>query len=397
MDCLNGLRNYFVCETFYPYLSKDKQLVTLNFLLFTSNLTYLCALQSMPQYYSLGLMSGSSLDGLDICYSFIEEKDGIYSYEILTGSTIDFSSSLYNLLKNCREISEEELSKLDIELGLWMGEKCKEFIINNKIEKIDFIASHGHTVFHFPEKGITKQIGCGQSLANSSGFRVINNFRERDVMAGGQGAPIVPLCDLLFFPEVKYCLNLGGIMNISIKHYDRIISSDIGVCNQVINYFAKKLGFAFDKDGDIARQGFVDSDLLNSLNHLPFFKLTFPKSLDNGFSKEIISLCDDETMSVPNILRTFYEHIVQQICIFVNDSEGLLITGGGAHNIFLLQLLKEGGLNLLPVDSHLIDYKEALAMSLMGVRFIEKKYNVLASVTGASENTICGDKYKPIT
>ena len=355
------------------------------------------SLNSMPQYYSLGLMSGSSLDGLDICYSLIEENEGFYSYKILAGATIDFSSSLYIELKNCREISEEKLSKLDIDLGLWMGEKCKEFIKNNYIEKLDFISSHGHTVFHFPKKGITKQIGCGQSLANNSGFRTINNLRERDVLAGGQGAPIVALCDLLFFPEIKYCLNLGGIMNISIKKEDRMISSDIGVCNQVINHFAEKLSLPFDRDGHMARQGLVDSDLLNSLNQLPFFKLPFPKSLDNSFSKEIISLCEDRTLSVPDILRTFYEHIVNQICVFVNDSEYLLITGGGAYNIFLLELLKERRLNLLSIDSQLIEYKEALAMSLMGVRSLENKYNVLASVTGAKENTVCGDTYIPTT
>jgi anhydro-N-acetylmuramic acid kinase len=349
----------------------------------------------MPPFYSLGLMSGSSLDGLDICYSLIEETEGVYSFKILAGSTVDFSLSLYNQLKYSREISEQELSKFDIELGLWMGEKCKEFIENNAINKLDFIASHGHTVFHFPEKGITKQIGSGQSLANSSGFQVINNLRERDVLAGGQGAPIVPLCDLLFFPEVKYCLNLGGIMNISIKENNKIISSDIGICNQVINYFAEKLSLPLDKDGNIARQGFVDLDLLNSLNQLPFFNSPFPKSLDNGFSKELIFLCEQTKLSTHNILRTFYQHLVDQIFFFVNDSEPFLITGGGAHNVFLLELLKGQGLNLLPVDDHLIEYKEALAISLMGVRFLENKYNVLASVTGARENTICGNIYQP--
>lgn len=342
-------------------------------------------------------MSGSSLDGLDICYSLIEEKDGVYSYEILAGSTIDFNSSLYNSLKNCRKISEIDLSKLDIELGLWMGENCKAFIDENNIKKLDFIASHGHTVFHFPKKRITRQIGCGQSIANNSGFPVINNLRERDVLAGGQGAPIVPLCDLFFFPDVKYCLNLGGIMNISIKDRDNIISSDIGVCNQVINHFAEKTGVSFDRDGNIAKDGVVNSTLLDSLNKLPFFQMDFPKSLDNGFSKEIITLCEESKLSIPNILRTLYEHIVHQISRFVVDSEKLLITGGGAHNIFLLDLLKDRGLNLKPGDSYLIDYKEALAMSLMGVRYLENKYNVLASVTGAQVNTICGDKYIPTT
>lgn len=350
----------------------------------------------MALFYSLGLMSGSSLDGLDICYSLIEEKNGVYSYEILAGSTVEFSSSLYYQLKNCRDISEQDLFNLDIEFGLWMGENCNTFIDKNKIKKLDFISSHGHTVFHYPEKKITKQIGCGQTLANCSGLRVINNLRERDVFAGGQGAPIVPLCDLLFFPETKYCLNLGGIMNISIKEENTIISSDIGVCNQVINHFADKLGLPFDKNGQFARQGVVDLDLLNSLNQLPFFKSPFPKSLDNSFSKELIDISEQTEVSIHTILRSFYQHVVDQIVSFIDDSDSLLITGGGAHNIFLLEILKKRGLNPLPVDSRLIDYKEALAMSLMGVRFLENKYNVLASVTGAKENTICGDLYTPL-
>jgi anhydro-N-acetylmuramic acid kinase len=349
----------------------------------------------MQQFYSLGLMSGSSLDGLDICYSLIEENDGAYSFKILSGATIKFPASLYDKLKTCRDFSDHDLVKLDRDFGQWMGEKCEDFIAKNNIDKIVFIASHGHTVFHFPEKGITKQIGCGQALANYSGFQVINNLREQDVLAGGQGAPIVPLCDLLFFPDIKHCLNLGGIMNISIKGNDQIIASDIGVCNQIINYFAEKTGYPFDCDGNIARQGNINSSLLNELNSIPFFQLAFPKSLDNGFSKEIIDVCERTSLDIPDILRTFYQHLIDQICRYVEYGETLLITGGGANNIFLLELLKSRGLNLAAVDLHLIEYKEALAMSLMGVRFLENKYNVLASVTGASENTGCGTLYHP--
>lgn len=351
----------------------------------------------MPLYYSLGLMSGSSLDGLDICYSSIEVSDDKYSYKILSGTTIPFSSFLYLQLKNCRDLSEENLALLDHDFGQWMGEQCKEFIAKKNIIKLDFISSHGHTAFHFPDKGITKQIGSGQSLAVSSGYRTITNLRERDVSAGGQGAPIVPICDLLFFPEIKYCLNLGGIMNISIKQEDSIISSDIGVCNQVINFFAEKLGFSYDKDGELAKKGNINQNLRNSLNQVSFFHSPFPKSLDNSFSQEIIAICEKSKLSEYDILRTFYQHIVDQILFFIPDSNSILITGGGAHNVFLLELLKEKGLNLLSIDSHLIDYKEALAMSLMGVRFLENKFNVLASVTGANENTICGILNKPTT
>jgi anhydro-N-acetylmuramic acid kinase len=205
----------------------------------------------------------------------------------------------------------------------------------------------------------------------------------------------VPIGDLLLFPEIKYCLNLGGIMNISIKTEEKIISFDIGVCNQVVNYYAEQLGMNYDKDGLIARSGQLNLNSYEKLNSLPYFSQSFPKSLDNGFSKQLIDVLDETNLSIPDKLRTFYEHIVFLISSYVKDKNNVLITGGGGHNLFLIDLIRTKGLNLLPVDNLLIDNKEALIMSLLGVRLLENKFNVLASVTGANFNTICGTVYKP--
>jgi anhydro-N-acetylmuramic acid kinase len=340
-------------------------------------------------------MSGSSLDGLDICYSRIAENKEVYSYEILSSTTVNFPESLLKSLKNSRSFSSDELKQLDINFGQWIGETCVAYKQEKKIASLDFIASHGHTVFHYPEKKQTLQIGCGQTIANLSGFPVINNLREKDVLAGGQGAPIVPIGDLLLFPEIKYCLNLGGIMNISFKENEKIFSGDLGVCNQVINHYAQQKGLEYDKDGHLARKGQIDLVCFERLNALPFFHKSFPKSLDNGFSKELINILDITTLTIEDKLRTFYEHVVFQISKHILDKEKLLITGGGAHNNFLMDLIKAKDLNLSYADELLIDNKEALIMSLIGVRFLENKFNVLASVTGADFNTICGDLYKP--
>lgn len=347
------------------------------------------------RYFSIGLMSGSSLDGLDICYNSIMNENENYTFKILAGETTSFTPSLYNQLKNIRSLSEEDLNNLDWELGHWMAKETQQFILRHNINNVQFIASHGHTVYHFPHLKKTKQIGNGQAISNGCHLPVINNFREIDILHGGQGAPIVPLADLLFFPNIKYCLNLGGIMNISIKTQDSIHSSDIGVCNQCINYFAEKLGCPYDKNGEFARQGKWNKELFDALNNHTFFSLPFPKSLDNSFSKILITCCEEFSIPIPDILHTFYTHIVFQITRFVNDKESILITGGGSHNIFLMELIKEKKLNLYPIDKNLIDQKESLAMSLMGVRFLENKYNVLASVTGAEKNTINGRLYNP--
>jgi len=349
----------------------------------------------MALFYSLGLMSGSSLDGLDICYNLIHEKEENYSYKILDGITVPFPKELYQRLENCRNLNDLDLEDLDSDFGKWMGKVCQHFLLTRGISHLDFIASHGHTVYHFPHLGLTKQIGKAKSFIEYVNYPIIYNLREKDVLDGGQGAPIVPIADLLLFSDVKYCLNLGGIMNISIKEHYSIRASDIGVCNQILNYFAKKLGLDYDKNGNIGRQGVVNHELLNKLNENTFFSLPFPKSLDNSFTKKLILICTASNLSLPDILRTLYEHIVFQIKSYIADDSPILITGGGAHNIFLIELLEKEKLNLLPIDQYLIDYKEALAMSLMGVRFMEKKYNVLASVTGATNNTICGDVFYP--
>lgn len=343
-------------------------------------------------------MSGSSLDGLDICYSRIDVENEKYTFEILEAKTIEYNNVWLENLRFARGLGELEIEKLSAEYGKIVAEFCNDFIANFSIytSKLDFITSHGHTVYHYPERGITLQIGDGQTVANLTGFQTIANLRQADMDAGGQGAPIVPIGDLLFFSNYKYCLNLGGIMNISIKENGEIVSFDIGVCNQLINHYANLYNMPFDKDGCIAQRGNFSQFLFDKLNDLPYFSQKFPKSLDNGFTQNLIDICDSYDLSIEDKLHTFYHHIAFQIKNVVNNNMPILTTGGGAHNLFLIELMqKKFGLNIQIPSKKLIDYKEALIMSLIGLRKLERKYNVLASVTGASQNTICGELYQP--
>lgn len=347
-------------------------------------------------FFSIGLMSGSSLDGLDICYSRIDVLKDTYTYEILRAETVSFPIELLNKLKVCRSLSELELISFDLELGQWYGDTINTFIKHYSLVQIDFIVSHGHTVFHFPEKGVTKQIGNGEKIAQTTGIKTINNLRQKDIDKGGKGAPIVPIGDLLFFSDYKYCLNLGGIMNISKKLNNSIVSYDIGACNQVLNHYAAILGFDFDNNGSFAREGVFSETLFVELNSVNYFNKPYPKSLDNGFSHSLISICDSFHIDIKSKLNTFCHHICYQIAIHTKPHESILTTGGGAYNQYMVELMNSNyHRKLIIPSSDLINYKESLIMSLIGVRFFENKYNVLASVTGASENTICGEIHFP--
>lgn len=345
-------------------------------------------------------MSGSSLDGLDICYSRIDVRDNVYTYEILDSDTIPYPIDLLDKLKVCRELSSIDLYQLDVDLGFWYGDEILQFwqrICKGELPPTLFVVSHGHTVFHYPENQISIQIGNGQIMAEQSGFKCITQLRQKDVVFKGSGAPIVPIGDLLLFHDYKYCLNLGGIMNISVKEKDSIIAYDIGACNQVINHYAQLRGLDYDKNGDLARKGLCIRDLFDKLNTVEYFHKPYPKSLDNGFSAQIISILDSFDISIEDKLHTFYHHICHQISICIDSpTEKILSTGGGTHNKFLIELLKTHYiLNITVPDKTLIDNKEALVMSLMGVRYMEHKINVLSSVTGAYQDTMNGQLFYP--
>lgn len=348
------------------------------------------------KYFAIGLMSGSSLDGLDIVYcSFIKNEN--WSFEIIY--TKDYSIKCWEeRLKNSRKLSEEKLNELDNAFGGFIAEKTNEFIQEFNIEKIDIVSSHGHTVYHFPERGITKQIGLGKQIFAKLKISTLTNLRQKDIDLGGNGAPIVPIGDLLLFNNYKYCLNIGGIANISIKYKGKIIAFDICSANQVLNYFSFLKGKPYDNNGDLARKGNFNKMLFDSLNTLEYYKKLYPKSLDNSFTDKVLKKIKKFNIPIEDKLNTYCEHIAFQISeiVSVQDvKQGVLITGGGTFNIFLVErisfYLKQKNIRIIIPYEKIINYKEAMIMAFMGVLYLRNEINCLASVTGASKDSICGE------
>lgn len=345
----------------------------------------------MESYFAIGLMSGTSLDGLDICYTNFQKKKN-WQFEIIIAETIPYSQEWKNKLQNSVYLSAEDLLALDKEYGFFVGEKVKEFIEKNKITKIDLIASHGHTVFHQPQRKFTLQIGDGKAIKIATQKPIIYDFRSQDVLMGGNGAPLVPIGDELLFSKYDACLNLGGFSNISLKQDDRRIAFDISPVNVVLNSYAEKLGYSYDENGNIARKGNINFQILEKLNQVDFYQKKHPKSLGIEFvNEEIFPLLKNETPE--NILATFTEHIAIQISKVFNDNnlKKVLVTGGGTFNTYLIEKLKiKSPAEIIIPETNIINFKEALIFAFMGILRIRNEVNVLCSATGSSENHSSG-------
>lgn len=346
-------------------------------------------------------MSGTSLDGLDLALCHIWNKEGKWKFEIKDTQSISYNQELRNNLRDAIHLSAVDHIFLHNSYGQWLGEQARNFIGSEKLE-VDFIASHGHTSHHQPERGITWQLGSGQHLAYAAGMPVISDFRTADLALGGQGAPLVPIGDQLFFSEYSYCLNLGGISNISLEENGKRIAYDIGLANMLLNHITRKIDMDYDPDGKMARSGKVVPDLLEQLNALEYYKLPFPKSTGyEWFLESVAPLVDASTANTADLLHTGVHHICQQVGnqVASHGKKGnLLVCGGGALNGFMMDTLKQhmpAGVNLDIPDPVLIAFKEALVFALMGVLRKEGKHNVLSSVTGACRDSVSGTIYLP--
>ncbi|MBN2235971.1 MAG: anhydro-N-acetylmuramic acid kinase, partial [Bacteroidales bacterium] len=199
----------------------------------------------MEIYQVIGIMSGTSLDGLDIAYcTFRKEKD--WKFEILLAETIDYPMGWITRLRNLPQSSASEYAKTHADYGHFIGKEIKKFIQKHQID-VDFISSHGHTIFHQPELGFTAQIGDGAAIAAETEISVINDFRSMDIAFKGQGAPLVPIGDRYLFSEFDFRLNLGGFANISFEKNGSTYAFDIAPANIALNHFANQIDLAFDK------------------------------------------------------------------------------------------------------------------------------------------------------
>lgn len=344
----------------------------------------------------LGLMSGTSLDGLDICLCNFSYSSNEWNYYIEKACTINYSEEIKEKLSSAFNASGIELTKLDYDYGKWIGKQVSLFIKGIE-KKPDFIASHGHTIFHNPSQGFTLQIGKGSAIAAESGIPCICDFRSSDICRSGQGAPLVPIGDRLLFREFDICLNLGGFANLSYEHSGTRLAFDIGPCNIILNAIAKMMGQSFDADGNLGRKGIINEPLLNKLNSLEYYHRAAPKSLGREWIENIFQpILNDFNISLEDKLSTIYDHITSQICKVLNNIKGekVLVTGGGAHNSLLIHLLRnKSNHSIVTPDNQTIDYKEALIFAFLGVLYIHRKPNTLASVTGASNDSISGCLY----
>jgi anhydro-N-acetylmuramic acid kinase len=361
----------------------------------------------MQIYRVIGLMSGSSLDGLDIAYCRFSVSDNKWNFEIEHAETIPFTLAWIERLKALPKATAKELAEAHAHLGNYFGQLVASFIQQHQLQgKVDTVASHGHTIFHFPAQGFTTQIADGAAIAAQTGVPVVCDFRTTDIALGGQGTPIVPIGDKLLFTDYKFCLNIGGIANISAKTNSGIVAFDICAANQVLNYIAAQLGWEYDEDGKAAAQGKLKEELLQQLNALHFYNRPYPKSLDNSFSSvTVLPIIEQYDVPLHDKLCTYCEHIAIQIAahirtiserenLSVSVTDKLLITGGGALNKFLInRIAAHAGVQVIVPEKQIVQFKEALVIALMGVLRQRNEVNVLGSVTGALNDSVGGAVY----
>ncbi|MDD5569725.1 MAG: anhydro-N-acetylmuramic acid kinase [Bacteroidales bacterium] len=344
-------------------------------------------------YKVIGLMSGTSLDGVDLAFCDFIYENNLWTFKILNAETIKYSSEWREKLRGLNKRNSFEFIQAHAEYGKYLGELAKRFIKKNKI-KPGFVSSHGHTIFHQPQKKLTFQLGNGAAIAAECGLTVVCDFRTLDVALGGQGAPLVPIGDKLLFHEYGFCLNIGGISNISFDKNGKRIAFDVCPANIVLNNLSLQLNKEFDKNGEIAAKGKINEKLLYELNRLAYYKMPPPKSLGiEWIEKNIFPLLKKTNIPVEDKLKTFCEHIAVQIAGVTNSvkKSTLLITGGGAHNKYLINRIKKlSESEIIIPEKNIIDFKEALIFAFLGVLRMRNEVNCLKSVTGAERNNTGG-------
>lgn len=354
----------------------------------------------MKIYKAVGLMSGTSLDGIDLAYCEFYLENGGWKYDLPFAETYPYDADWKNRLQAITEVSALQLLETDIQLGGLFGQKVSAFIKKHDL-KPDLVASHGHTVFHQPDRSVTLQIGSNYEIMKSSGSPVIGNFRTLDVALGGQGAPLVPAGDKLLFSEYAFCLNLGGISNISFDRQGERLAFDVTPNNLILNALANHLGRDYDDGGKLAQSGKLDERLFGALNEAGYYKKELPKSMGIELIREqFFPAIQSSSVSIEDKLCTVNYHIAYQIDKAIkknltpsNEAPRLLVTGGGAYNEFLLKLLSnyaEQRYRIVVPGDRLINFKEALVFAFLGVLRWRNEINVFSSVTGATKDTSSG-------
>ncbi|WP_090407671.1 anhydro-N-acetylmuramic acid kinase [Myroides phaeus] len=351
------------------------------------------------QYNIIGVMSGTSLDGVDLVYVEFTCDSGKWSFKVLNAETVPYSEAWKTKLANAINLNREEIEHFDERYTVHLASVIREFIITHKIKEVDAVCSHGHTVFHKPDLGYTLQIGNLPLLSDLIEQKVVCDFRVQDVLLGGQGAPLVPIGDRLLFADYEACLNLGGFANVSYENNRGYrIAFDLVPVNTLLNAQMSKVGLEYDAEGHHASRGKVSQELLEELNALDYYKEKAPKSLGVEFVKTFVNpILSKFPLSMEDYLATLVEHIAIQTTNGLSLKQGstVLVTGGGAHNNYLLHRIRENSPHLIfkKPDNLIIDFKEAIIFGFLGVLKIRDEVNCLASVTGAKYDHSSGKIY----
>lgn len=335
----------------------------------------------------LGLMSGTSLDGVDL--ALMDFYGDAYEYTLLKTVTIPYPKDWRNRLDNARNLNGLELTELNTEYGKYLGDLINQFLKGEHTPEL--ISSHGHTIFHQPQKGFTLQIGALNEIAVATGIKTVGDFRTLDVSKGGQGAPLVPIGDQVLYGAYDYCVNLGGISNYSYSENNEYRAKDISPCNIVANQLMHELGAEYDEDGATGARGNVDLKLLEELNNWTYY--LEGKSLGiEDLEKDFLPIIKSSRVSIEDKLRTYYEHLGMMIGAALNkNGSKALITGGGAKNSFLISCIKKYSKSEIVIpDEETIDFKEAIIFGLLGLLRVNNKTNILKSVTGATSDSCSG-------
>ena len=351
----------------------------------------------MKDYYVIGLMSGTSIDGVDLVYvNFFFNK--YWSFKILKFKTYEYDKDWQNILKNLIDKDQNSIKLIDKNYTKLLSKYILRFIEEFSIKKIDFVSSHGHTALHDPSNSITYQIGNLKELTNYTGLKVICDFRVEDIKLGGQGAPLVPVGEKYIFPEYDTLINIGGFANITIKSNNNLIAYDICPVNIVFNHLSNLINLKYDDKGKISSSGKINLELFNHLQSIDYYKQVSPKSLGVEWVKEVIIPIINNFIEIPgdDLLNTFSKHFAFQIANNIKSSNKTLITGGGAYNDYLIQnIIDLTESEIIIPSSEIIEYKEALIFGFLGVLKDLNINNCYSSVTGAIKDHCSGNIFIP--
>ena len=347
------------------------------------------------EYFVIGLMSGTSMDGLDVSFAKYFYYNDLWSFDLICAETFSYNQSIKNNFFNAFN-NKISIDKIDKYFSSFISDRISEFIEKHSLQ-VDLVASHGHTIFHEPHNGFTTQIGNGKLISESLNLSVVSNFRQQDIDLGGQGAPLVPIGDRMLFSNYDACVNMGGIANISYDLKGERLGYDICPCNMIMNFLSQKIGKDFDYNGMIAQSGTINNDLLHDFNQIDYYKFDPPKSLGKEYiDMNFLSILSKSKIKIEDQLATFVEHVAIMISSKLNSLKisNCLFTGGGVFNNFLISRIKiYSKVSVIIPTNDLVNYKESIVFGLLGLLRMLNKKNCLASYTGASQDHSSGDIY----